>query len=149
MYIKVFQVLHQPEWYGLPNYVKHSLLVFRPILSSVRTYNYQLVKCLCKLLDDVIPNDYYAKDTFSFVEDLKTVSVTNKCMVSYNVTGLFTNLSFTIDFLSEAKLDFKIGRKDLEKYFPFATNQSIFLLFYWISQKRVDYRLQLGRVTLL
>ena len=59
----------------------NSVPPFKLILSSIGTYNYQLVKFLGKILDDVIPNDHSAKDTFSFAEELKTVSVTNKYMV--------------------------------------------------------------------
>ena len=69
-----------------------SVPAFRPTLSSTGTYNYELAKFLGKLLDDVIPNDHSTTDTFSFVEELKTVSVANKCMVSYDVTSLFTNI---------------------------------------------------------
>ena len=75
------------------NYIKcQTLPAFRPTLSSTGTYNYELAKFLGKLLDDVIPNDHSTTDTFSFVEELKTVSVANKCMVSYDVTSLFTNI---------------------------------------------------------
>ena len=70
-----------------------SVPTFRPILSSIGIYNYQLAKFLVKLLDDVIPNDYSTNDTFSFVEELKRVSVTNKYMVSYDVTILFTTIA--------------------------------------------------------
>ena len=100
---------------------------------SIGTYNYQLPKFLGKLLDDVIPNDHSAKDTFSFVEELKTVSVTNKYMVSYDATSLFTNIPLEetthsiIDLLFEAKPDLKISRKDLQKLFQFATSQTNFL----------------------
>ena len=69
-----------------------SVPAFRPILSSIGTYNYQLAKFLGKRLDDAIPNDHSAKDTSSFVEELKKLSVTNKHMVSYDVTSLFTNI---------------------------------------------------------
>ena len=64
--------------YGLPKLHKifESVPAFRPILSSIGTYNYQLLKFLGNLLDDVTPNDHSAKDTFSFVEELTTVSVT-------------------------------------------------------------------------
>ena len=111
--------------YVLPKLHKifDSVAAFRPILSSIETYNYQLAKFLGKLLDDVIPNDHSTKDTFSFVEELKTVSVTNKYMVSYDVTSLFTNIpleetiNLTINLLFEAKPDFKISRKDLQKLF--------------------------------
>ena len=54
-------------------------------------------------------------------------------MVSYDVTSLFTNIPLeetihlTTDFLFEDKLDLKISRKDLQKLFQFATNQTNFL----------------------
>ena len=96
-----------------------SVPAFRPILSSIGTYNYQLAKFLGKLLDDVIPNDHSTKDTFGFVGELKTVSVTNYYMVSYDLTSLFTNIpleetiNLTINLLFEAKPDLKITRKYL------------------------------------
>ena len=40
------------------------------------TYNYQLAKFLGKLLDDFIPSDDFTKDTFSFVKEIKTESIT-------------------------------------------------------------------------
>ena len=70
-----------------------SVPAFRPILSSIGTYNYQLAKFLGKLLDDVIPDNYSTNGTFSFVEELKRVCVTNKYMVSYDVTSLFTTIA--------------------------------------------------------
>ena len=72
------------------------------------TYNYQLAKFLGKLLDDFIPSDHFTKDTFSFVEEIKTESITR---FFYHVTSLFTNIPLeetihlTIDFLFQAKLD--------------------------------------------
>ena len=120
--------------YGLPKLHKmfDSVPAFRPILSSTRTYNYQLAKFLGKLLDDVIPNDHSTKDTFSFVEEPKKVSVTNKYMVSYDVTSLFTiipleeTINLATDLLLEAKPDLKISRKDSQKLFEFATSQTNF-----------------------
>ena len=40
---------------------------FRPIVSSIGTYNYNLAKYLCTLLNPHIPNDYCTQDTFTFV----------------------------------------------------------------------------------
>ena len=82
--------------YGLPKLHKilDSVPAFRPIVSSIGTYNCQLAIFLGKLLDDIILNHHSAKDTFSLVEELKTVSVTKKYMVSYDVTSLFTNIPF-------------------------------------------------------
>ena len=63
----------------------------------------------------------------------QVASVTNKYMVSYNVTSLFTNIPLeetihlTIDLLFQAKPDLKISRKGLQKLFQFATSQTNFL----------------------
>ena len=117
--------------YGLPILHKTFDFVpaFRKTLWSIETFNYQLAKFLGKLLD-VIPNDHSAKDTFSFLEELKTRLVTNKCIVSYDLTSFFTNITLeeaihlTIDLPFEAKPNLKISRKDLQKLFQFATSQN-------------------------
>ena len=110
-----------------------SVPAFPPILSSLETYNNQLAKYLGKLLDDVIPNDHSAMDTFSFVQELKTVSVTNDYMGSYDVANLLTNIPLeetihlTTDLLFEAKRDLKISRKDSQTFFEFPRSQANFL----------------------
>ena len=59
-------------------YELHKIFNSVPTFRSIgSTYNYQLANFLGKLLDDVIPNDNSTKNTFSFVEELKTVKVTN------------------------------------------------------------------------
>ena len=42
----------------------------RPIISSIGTYNYNLVKFIAELLDPVIPKEHCAKDLFSFFEEI-------------------------------------------------------------------------------
>ena len=69
MYISVYPTGSRPaRIYNQPKL--HKILdsgpAYRPILSSVGTYNYQLGKFLGKILDDVIPNDHSAKDKFSY-----------------------------------------------------------------------------------
>ena len=55
-------------------------------------------------------------------------------MVSYDVTSLFTNIHLeetihlTIELLFEAKPDLNISRKDLQKFFQFATSQIFYLM---------------------
>ena len=41
---------------------------FRPIVSSIGTYNYNLAKYLCHLLTPHIPADYCATDTFTITQ---------------------------------------------------------------------------------
>ena len=40
---------------------------FRPIVSSIGAFNYNLARLLCDILSPLVPNDYPCKDFFSFV----------------------------------------------------------------------------------
>ena len=109
VYESVYPTGSRPaRMYGLPKLhnIFDSVPAFRPILLSIGTYNYQLAKFLGKVLDDVIPNDHSAKDTFSFVEELKTVSLTNKYKVPYDVTSLFTNIPLEETIQSQTNVVF-------------------------------------------
>ena len=64
---------------------------FRPIVSSVNTYNYQLTKYLCTLLQPHLPSTYAISDSFSFAQERKTIDTSNKFMFSFDVVSLFTN----------------------------------------------------------
>ena len=80
--------------YGLPKMHKikspNVVQPFRPIVSSIRTYNYHFTKYLCNLLQPHIPNTYETiSDSFSFVQELHTIDTSNKYMVSFDVKGLF------------------------------------------------------------
>ena len=52
--------MHKPRG---PN----SLPPFRPIVSSIGTYNYELAKYLCSLLQPYIPTNYCTQDSFTFI----------------------------------------------------------------------------------
>ena len=71
--------------YGLPKIQRtrspNEIPLFRPIVSSINTYNYCLAKYLCNLLRLHIPNTYTISDTFSFVQELNTIDLSTKCMV--------------------------------------------------------------------
>ena len=69
------------------------------IVSSISTFNYNLAGFVCDLLSPLVPNDYSCKDTFSFVSQIKNANLSKKCLVSYDVTSLFTNIPLqeTID----------------------------------------------------
>ena len=62
------------------------------IVSSIGSFNYNLARFHCDLLSHLVPNDYSCKDTFSFVSQIKNVYLSKKCLVSYDVTSLFTNI---------------------------------------------------------
>ena len=64
----------------------------RSIISSIGTSNYNIARFLCNLLSPLVPNDYLCKDTFSFVTQIKNANLSKKCIVSYDVARLFTNI---------------------------------------------------------
>ncbi|XP_065652825.1 uncharacterized protein LOC136080142 [Hydra vulgaris] len=91
-----------------------SLPSFRPIISTIGTYNYKLAKHLSDLLSPYLPKHYTTFDSFSLVEDLKQVDVTNKFIVSYDVENLFTNIPLNETINIATELFFKDIRS---KYF--------------------------------
>ena len=64
--------------YGLPKMHKQytEFPSFRPIVSSLGTFNYNLAVFLGNLLSDNIPTEFSCSDTFTFVENLKGADVT-------------------------------------------------------------------------
>ena len=123
--------------YGLPKLHKlksvSDVLKLRPIVSSIGTYNYNLSKFLANKLTDYIDYQHCAKDTFSFVEDLKKVSSSNKFLISFDVCSLFTMipLNETIDIAVETifnnEPNIKITKSEMKKLFEFATSGTHFL----------------------
>ena len=106
----------------------------RPIVLSIGTFNYNLARFLCDLLSPLVPNDYSCKDTFSFVSQIKNANLPGKCLVSYDVTSLFTNITLqetiiiTINLIFNHNPNLNITRKEIKKLFLFATSQTHFML---------------------
>ena len=69
-----------------------SLPPFRPIVSSIGTYNDNLDQYLGSLLSPNTPSEYSTEDSFMFIEEIKSVSVGDKFFISFDVTSLFTNI---------------------------------------------------------
>ena len=65
---------------------------FRPTVSSIGTYNYELAKYLCSLLQLYIPTNYCAQDSFTFVNEIQDIPLSGNFMVSFDVESLFTNI---------------------------------------------------------
>ena len=91
----------------------------RPIVSSICTLIYNLVRFLCDLLSPVVPNDYSCKDNFSFVSQIKNANLSRKYLVSYNVTSLFPNISLqqtvavAINLIFNHNVNLNISKKEL------------------------------------
>ena len=87
--------------YGLPKVHKASC-PFRPIVSSVNTYNYNLASYLVGVLQPISTNQHSVKDSFSFADWAKKYKHNNGIMCPLDVCSLFTNvpLDETIDIAS-------------------------------------------------
>ena len=108
----------------------------RPIVSTIGTFNYNLACFLCDLLSPLFPNDHSCKDTFSFVSQIKNANLSKNVLVFYEVTSLFTNISFqeTIDIalnlIFSHNPNLNITTKELSsslQIFLFATSQTHFI----------------------
>ena len=122
--------------YGLPKLHKvcnNMSPPFRPICSSIGTYNYKLAKFLCDLLTPCIPTQHCTKDSFSFVQEIQKVSKSNHFMVSFDVESLFTNIpldetiELAVTYIFKHRPDLNVSRDELIKLFDFATKQTHFL----------------------
>ena len=106
-----------------------------PIVSPIRTSNYNLAHFLFNLLPPLVPSDYSCKD-FYFVSQIKNENLSRKFLVFYNVTSLFTNIPLleTIDIaiiiIFNHNHNLNITKKELKKLFLFANSQTHFL---WID----------------
>ena len=80
---------------------------FRPIVSSIGSFNYNLSRFLCDMLTTFILTDYCTQDSFSLVKNVQEVSVSDYFMVPYNVCSLFTNIPLkeTIDLAVDIIFD--------------------------------------------
>ena len=123
--------------YGTPKTHKlkspSDTLTFRPIVSSIYTYNYNLAKFLTDMLDPVIPTEYCPKDPFSFCKEIQEVSSSHKFMISYDVCSLFTSIplketiNIAVNLMFDKYADLKNSRQELKKLFEFATSGTHFL----------------------
>ena len=77
--------------YGLPKIHKTGC-PFRPIVSSVNTYNYNLTSSLVTVLKPISTNQFTIKDSFTFVDWAKSHKHNNETMCSFDVCSLFTNV---------------------------------------------------------
>ena len=107
---------------------------FRTIVSSIGTYKYELAKYLCILLEPhIIPSEYCALDTFTFVREINELPLSGKFIVSFDVESLFTNIpleecvNLAVDYISKGNPDLQLTKTELRNLFNFATAQTHFL----------------------
>ena len=96
-------------------------------------YNYNLAKYLCHLLTPHILTDYCATDTFTFVQDIQSLSMYSKFTVSFDVESLFTNIpleeciDLAVNHISEGNPDIKLNKSEPRSLFTTATTQTHFI----------------------
>lgn len=79
--------------YGLPKVHKNGLPI-RPIISAVKTYNYNLAKYLDEILKPLIKdNNMMLIDTYDFINKVSKMKLDrDKFLLSFDVESLFTNI---------------------------------------------------------
>jgi len=118
--------------YGLPK-VHKAGCPFRPIVSSVNTYNYNLASYLVGILQPISSNQHTVKDSFSFAEWAKKYKHNNGIMCSLDVTFLFTNVTLDetiqicLDRLYSLPEPSRLPRSVLRDLLQFATKKSHFI----------------------
>ena len=115
----------------------------RPILSAINTPTYNLSKYLAKILEPFTTNEYTAKDTFSFADEIRNQN-SSLHMASLDVESLFTNIPLeeTIDIC--AQLLFKdnlvmhgLNKDEFKSLLILATKES-FILFNGSYYQQID-----------
>ena len=88
--------------YGLPKIHKKDTPL-RPILSTIGTPNYNMSKFLVTKLAHLAESDLMVKDSFSFVNEIRSIDNNNYHMASFDIRSLFTNipLNETCDIILE------------------------------------------------
>ena len=118
--------------YGLPKLHKAGC-PYRPIVSSVNTYNYSLASFLVSILQPISTNQHTVKDSFSFADWAKTYKHNNEIMCSFDVSSLFTNvpldetIHICLDKLYSRPDPPKLPRPVLRNLLEFAIKKSHFL----------------------
>ena len=92
-----------------------------------------LASSLCGLLSPFVPNDYSCKSTFSCVSQIENANLSKNCLVSYDVTSLFTNIplqeiiDIAISLIFNHNANLNITREEFKKLFLFTTSEAHFI----------------------
>ena len=121
--------------YGTPNVHKiksnSEIPSFRPMVSSIGSFNYKLSMFFCDMLTPFILTDYSqdcTQDSFSFVKEVQEASVSDYFMVAYDVWSLFTiiplkeTIDLAVDIIFHNNQSINITKPQLKKLFVFATS---------------------------
>lgn len=88
---RTFPADHAGVLYGLPK-VHKTGSHFRPSVSLVNAYNFNLASFLVNVLKPISTIQFTIKDSFTFVDWAKTHQHNNEVIRSFDVCSLFTNV---------------------------------------------------------
>nr|XP_027235498.1 uncharacterized protein LOC113826809 [Penaeus vannamei] len=120
--------------YGLSKI--HELDVpIRPILSALKTFNYNLVKFLVPVLKPITTNEYTVQNSFDFAKQMSTISLENHViMTSFDIKS-FINIPLkeTMDICTNRLLEnsdnvHNLTRHQFKKLLKLSVEDSIFML---------------------
>ena len=119
--------------YGLPKVHKKDY-PFRPICSSIGSYNYNLASELSKIISPFATNEYTIRNTFTFVAQLQELRFDDCYLVSFDVSSLFTSIpldqtiEITLDVLYKDRSQINgLSRPDFKKLLVNATKETHFI----------------------
>ena len=116
---------------------------FRPIVSSIGTFNYNLASFLGNLVKNITPSEFSSSDTFSFLDDLKKHDIEGKFTVSFDICSLFTNIplnetiDLAVDLILKKDPKLKITKHELKELFHFATSKTN-VIFQGVIYDQID-----------
>ena len=104
-------------------------------LNFVRLFHLQVVFIIILpvFFSPLVRNNSSCKDTFSFVSQIETANLSKKCLLSYDVTSLFTNIplqdtiDIAISLIFNHNPNLNITSKELKKPFLFPISQTHFI----------------------
>ena len=106
---------------------------FRPTVSSIDSFNYNLSRFPCDMLTSFVLTDYCIQDSFSYVKEVQEVNVLDYFMVSFEVCSLFPNIplcktiDLAVDIIFNNNQNMNITKPQLKKPFVFDISQTYFL----------------------
>ena len=120
--------------YGLPKIHKVGAPI-RPIISCVKTFNYNLAKYLVPFIVQVSKNEYTVENSHAFAEDVKKMKFEdNVFMASLDVKSLFTNVPVkeTIEIVLSKLFENvnyfqEFTRKEFKQLLELASSESVFM----------------------
>ena len=127
--------IHKATIAGIPK--------LRPILSAIKTPTYNLSKFLVDILEPYTTNQFTAKDSFSFANDVRSQDP-NLFMSSLDVDALFTNIPLDETINICVNLVFKdqdiahnLNKEEFRSLLKLATRES-FILFNGNYYQQID-----------